>query len=76
MGLLIAVCVLFVAVTAFAGWLLLRPEKPEPTPASIADELRAYKMANDKYRGRLSAKQRAAANRAYRDATRPNGGSR
>jgi hypothetical protein len=62
----------FIASVVLAGWMLNRPKKPA-RPLSIAEELVAYKMANEKYRG-LSAKQRATLNRKYRAATRPHGG--
>jgi hypothetical protein len=59
----------FIASVVLAGWMLRRPKKPM-RPLSIAEELVAYKMANEKYRG-LSAKQRATLNRKWRETTRP-----
>lgn len=71
---LIIAALAFVASVLFAGWLLLRSGRDTPKPLSLAEELVAYKMANEKYRGRLSPKQRVTLNQAYRAATRPRGG--
>jgi hypothetical protein len=74
---LILIGLVFVTSCFIAAWMLARNAVQQAAPPkTIYDEYLAYKMANEKYRGRLSAKQRAALNQAHRDVARARGTAR